>query len=237
MEQTERPSNFLLITGTMSSEPVFSHDVFNEAFYQFSISVPRLSGAVDILPVTISERLLQKVDPSIGTKLRLEGQVRSYNKVINGSGRLLITAFAQKLTVQDDDLNPNVVQLVGTLCKPPAYRTTPFGREIADIMLAVNRSYGKSDYIPCIAWGRNARYASRLQVSEQVFMDGRMQSRAYQKLMPDGTKVEKTAYEISVGKLESIRNDNPSPIVPIDPADFTDADASDTFFTTSDDES
>jgi primosomal replication protein N len=232
MEQTERPSNYLLITGNMSSEPVFSHDVFNEAFYQFSISVPRLSGAVDILPVTASERLIQRVEPKIGTKLRLEGQVRSYNKVVNGTGRLLITAFAQKLAIPEDDLNPNTVQLVGTLCKPPAYRTTPFGREIADIMLAVNRSYGKSDYIPCIAWGRNARFASRLQVSEQVFMDGRMQSRGYQKLMPDGTKLEKTAYEISIGKLEAIRGDSLSPIVPSDPSD---SDSIETIFSQDDD--
>ena len=208
MERTERATNLLQLTGVMTSEPVFSHEVFNEAFYQFSLSVPRLSGAVDILPVTISERALQKLTPAVGSKLRLEGQVRSYNKVVNGVGRLLITAFAQRLLVPEDELNPNMVQLTGTLCKPSAYRTTPFGREIADIMLAVNRSYGKSDYIPCIAWGRNARYASRLSVSEQVYIEGRMQSRQYQKALPDGTKVDKTAYEISVGKLESIRTDS-----------------------------
>jgi len=222
MERTEQVANLLQLTGSMSSEPVYSHEVFGEAFYQFSLSVPRLSGAVDILPVTISERVLQKLSPAVGTKLRLEGQVRSYNKVVNGAGRLLITAFAQRLMIPEDDMNPNIVQLTGTLCKPSAYRTTPFGREIADIMLAVNRSYGKSDYIPCIAWGRNARFASRLTVSEQVYMEGRMQSRQYQKVLADGSKIEKTAYEISVGRLESIKRDDLFPQAYHGEDDFTD---------------
>jgi len=164
--------------------------------------VPRLSGAEDFLPITLSERLLMDSPITNGSHLCLEGQLRSYNKVIEGSGRLLITAFAQKLIdCETDDENPNRVQLTGALCKPPSYRTTPFGREIADLMLAVNRSYGKSDYIPCIAWGRTARFASGLNVGDRVQLQGRFQSRVYQKQLPDGTVQERTAYEVSVSRL------------------------------------
>ena len=138
---------------------------------------------------------------SDGDTLAIDGQVRSYNKIIEGAGRLLITAFAQKIVENDEHENPNQIQLTGTLCKAPAYRTTPFGREIADLMLAVNRSYGKSDYIPCIAWGRTARFASGLNVGDHVQLQGRFQSRVYQKQLPDGTVQERTAYEVSVSRL------------------------------------
>ena len=134
-------------------------------------------------------------------KCLADGQLRSYNKVIEGAGRLLITGFAQHLVDPDSDENPNQVQLTGALCKLPSYRTTPFGREIADLMLAVNRAYGKSDYIPCITWGRTARFASHLKVGDKVTLLGRFQSRAYQKQLPDGTVIGKTAYEVSVGRL------------------------------------
>ena len=136
----------------------FGHELFGEQFYVTTLRVPRLSGAEDFLPITLSERLLIDEPLTAGSMLCLEGQLRSYNKVIEGAGRLLITAFAQRLLdCEQDDENPNYVHLTGALCKPPSYRTTPFGREIADLMLAVNRSYGKSDYIPCITWGRTAR--------------------------------------------------------------------------------
>lgn len=201
----EKIVNQLRLTGTLTSLPEFSHEVFGEGFYQCTLSVPRLSGVQDALPVTVSERLLDPLDIKLGLMLRLEGQVRSYNKVIDGAGRLLITAFAQHLGLPIEDENPNSVVLVGALCKPPSYRTTPFGREIADLMLAVNRAYGKSDYIPCIAWGRNARFAARMSVGEQLQIEGRLQSRAYQKQLADGTVLEKTAYEVSVGRLEQLR--------------------------------
>ena len=136
----------------------------------------------------------------------MSGQVRSYNKIVEGAGRLLITAFAQRITEPDERENPNQIQLTGTLCKAPAYRTTPFGREIADMMLAVNRAYGKSDYIPCITWGRSARFAAKLSVGDKITLTGRLQSRAYQKQMPDGTVIEKTAYEVSVGHLELLND-------------------------------
>ncbi|MCL1963848.1 MAG: single-stranded DNA-binding protein, partial [Firmicutes bacterium] len=152
---------------------------------------------------TASERLLDLVSPEPNLPLHLEGQVRSYNKMVDGVGRLLITAFAQRLTPPSAEDNPNIVYLTGALCKPPAYRTTPFGREIADMMLAVNRAFGKSDYIPCIAWGRNARFAAKLTVGSHISVEGRLQSRPYQKQMPDGSIVEKTAYEVSVSRLDN----------------------------------
>lgn len=202
----DKPVNALSLTGTIAEMPVFSHDVFGESFYQLVLAVPRLSGVHDMLPVTASERLLEIISPEPNLPLHLEGQVRSYNKMIDGNGRLLITAFAQRLSAPGDDDNPNAVILSGALCKPPAYRTTPFGREIADMMLAVNRAFGKSDYIPCIAWGRNARFAARLSVGDHIVVDGRLQSRPYQKQLPDGTVLEKVAYEVSVSRLETAQN-------------------------------
>ena len=127
--------------------------------------------------------------------------------MVEGSGRLLITAFAQRLLPEEDEENPNRVQLTGALCKAPSYRTTPFGREIADLMLAVNRSYGKSDYIPCITWGRTARYAANLKIGDKVQLVGRFQSRNYQKQLPDGTILNKVAYEVSVSRLSAMKED------------------------------
>lgn len=202
----DKPVNLLNLTGTIGEMPSFSHDVFGEAFYQMVLAVPRLSGVHDMLPVTASERLLDLVAPEPDMPLFLQGQVRSYNKMVDGVGRLLITAFAQHLGPPAGEENPNSVMLFGALCKPPAYRTTPFGREIADMMLAVNRAFGKSDYIPCIAWGRNARYAARLTVGDQIVVEGRLQSRPYQKQMTDGTVLEKVAYEVSVSRLETKSN-------------------------------
>lgn len=197
----EENANFLHLSGVLTDNPVYGHEVFGEKFYYATLSVPRLSGAEDLLPITVSERLMDGEPLTIGSKLALDGQLRSYNKVIEGAGRLLITGFAQHLVDPDSDENPNQVQLTGALCKLPSYRTTPFGREIADLMLAVNRAYGKSDYIPCITWGRTARFASHLKVGDKVTLLGRFQSRAYQKQLPDGTVIGKTAYEVSVGRL------------------------------------
>ena len=197
----EESGNYLHLSGVISSAPVYGHEVFGEKFYYATLSVPRLSGAEDLLPITLSERLMEGAALEVGAPLAIEGQLRSYNKVIEGAGRLLITAFAQRIAPMDTGENPNQVQLTGALCKPPSYRTTPFGREIADLMLAVNRAYGKSDYIPCITWGRTARFASHLNVGDKVQLLGRFQSRAYQKQLPDGTVIGKTAYEVSVARL------------------------------------
>ena len=156
----ENVINTLHLSGKVVGTPVVGHEAFGEKFYYLTLGVPRLSGAQDLLPVTLSERLLDGAMLSDGDTLAIDGQVRSYNKIIEGAGRLLITAFAQKIVENDAHENPNQIQLTGTLCKAPAYRTTPFGREIADMMLAVNLAYGKSDYIPCITWGRSARFAA-----------------------------------------------------------------------------
>ncbi len=207
----EETGNIIHLKGQICQNLQFGHELFGEQFYVTTLRVPRLSGAEDFLPITLSERLLMDAPITNGSELCLEGQLRSYNKVIEGSGRLLITAFAQKLIDCDtDDENPNRVQLTGALCKPPSYRTTPFGREIADLMLAVNRSYGKSDYIPCITWGRTARYAANLKTGDKVQLVGRFQSRAYQKQLPDGTALNKVAYEVSVSRLSAIKPDLPS---------------------------
>ena len=203
----ENVINALHLCGTIVGTPEVGHEAFGEKFYYLTLGVPRLSGAQDHLPVTLSERLLDGAMLKEGEQLAIEGQVRSYNKIIDGSGRLLITAFAQRSVEVDEHENPNQIQLTGTLCKAPAYRTTPFGREIADMMLAVNRAYGKSDYIPCITWGRSARFAAKLSVGDRIMLTGRLQSRAYQKQMPDGSVVEKTAYEVSVGHLEMLSDE------------------------------
>ena len=155
----EELGNYLHLSGVISQSPTYGHEVFGEKVCYATLSVPRLSGAEDLLPITLSERLMEGVPLELGAPLTIEGQLRSYNKVIEGAGRLLITAFVQRILPPDSEENPNQVQLQGALCKPPSYRTTPFGREIADLMLAVNRAYGKSDYIPCITWGRTARFA------------------------------------------------------------------------------
>ena len=210
----EELGNYLRLSGMLMDEPVYGHEVFGEKFYYATLSVPRLSGAEDLLPITLSERLMDGDSLHIGLPLTFEGQLRSYNKVIEGAGRLLITGFAQRILPSGGDENPNQVQLTGALCKLPSYRTTPFGREIADLMLAVNRAYGKSDYIPCITWGRTARFASHLKVGDRVTLLGRFQSRAYQKQLADGTVVGKMAYEVSVGRLTMAQDAvQPAPFV------------------------
>ena len=205
----EETGNSIHLRGHVCQPLQFGHELFGEQFFVTTLRVPRLSGAEDFLPVTLSERLLIDEPIAAGSVLCLDGQLRSYNKVVEGSGRLLITAFAQRLLPEEDDENPNRVQLTGALCKAPSYRTTPFGREIADLMLAVNRSYGKSDYIPCITWGRTARYAANLKIGDRVQLVGRFQSRAYQKQLPDGTTLNKVAYEVSVSRLTSVRDEPP----------------------------
>ena len=210
----EETGNYLHLSGVLTDAPTYGHEVFGEKFYYATLSVPRLSGAEDLLPITLSERLMEGVNLEVGAPLCLEGQLRSYNKVVEGAGRLLITGFAQRLLDPDTEENPNQVQLTGALCKLPSYRTTPFGREIADLMLAVNRAYGKSDYIPCITWGRTARFASHLKVGDKVTLIGRFQSRAYQKQLADGSVIGKTAYEVSVSRLSMADQQAMQPTVP-----------------------
>lgn len=198
-------NNMATISGKVVSNVEFSHEVYGEGFYYFMLDVPRLSESSDRIPVTISERLASKDKLEIGTVIEVEGQFRSYNSYNNEGNRLLLTVFARDITFLEDEKkikNPNQIYLNGFICKKPIYRTTPFGREITDILLAVNRPYNKSDYIPCIAWGRNARFSERLGVGDNIKIWGRIQSRSYQKKLESGEILTKIAYEVSVSKME-----------------------------------
>jgi single-stranded DNA-binding protein len=171
-----------------------------------NVLVKRLSGQGDILPVTISERLINDKELKVGVNINAFGQFRSYNKLVDGKSKLMLTVFVRELLDTPIVQNPNSIVLSGYICKPPVYRTTPFNREIADLLIAVNRSYNKSDYIPCIAWGRNARFAKSLQVGEKIALCGRIQSREYQKRLNDEDVRIMTAYEVSISKLSADEN-------------------------------
>lgn len=195
-------NNWVCIAGKMACPLAFSHEIYGEGFYSFYLAVQRLSDAMDTLPVTISERLFGEMDLAIGCEMIIEGQFRSYNKMMDGVNKLVLTVFAREIRgVGDEIRNPNQIYLNGYLCKPAIYRMTPFKREIADLLIAVNRSYNKSDYIPAIAWGRNARYCRQLKVGDPVKLWGRIQSRGYQKRLESGAVLNKTAYEVSISKL------------------------------------
>ena len=205
-------NNKIYVSGRVASEMEYSHEVYGEGFYSFKLEVARLSNIFDVLPVTISERLLDISTFTVGTQAHIWGQIRSYNSYIESErrNRLLLTVFARDLekiceaeNMETDKKSPNDVFLNGYICKPPTHRLTPFGREITDLLVAVNRSYNKSDYIPCIAWGRNSRYASGLGVGENIKIWGRMQSREYQKKYEDGSVEDRVAYEVSIAKLEA----------------------------------
>ncbi len=195
-------NNFVEMTGVVVEVGVFSHEVYGEGFYRFYLLSERLSEQSDILPITVSERLLVDQDIQKGTHVKIKGQLRSYNNYSESKSRLVLTIFVREIVTLDTEVlqNCNEIQLHGFLCKPPIYRKTPFGREISDILLAVNRAYGKSDYIPCIAWGRNARYIATLAVGTAITLTGRVQSRTYTKKMGDTTE-ERTAYEVSITKI------------------------------------
>ncbi len=200
-------NNKVTISGTVISEPEFSHEVYEEMFYTFKLDTPRLSDTRDMIKITISEKFLVGDGIQIGDNVKIEGQFRSYNNFSSVGNRLILTVFVkdiEKLDEAEPVENLNSIYLDGYICKQPVYRTTPFGREIADILLAVNRSYNKSDYIPCIAWGRNAKYAETLNIGDNVIIKGRIQSREYQKKLSETEFEQKTAYEISVSKLERV---------------------------------
>lgn len=208
-------NNYLVLVGKITSEKVFSHEIYGESFYIFNLEVPRLSGIADTIPITISERLISNFDLSIGKEVEIEGQFRSYNTYENQRSRLVLTVFAKDIKEyqanEEETLRDRVsneVVLVGYVCKKPIYRKTPFGREISDILLAVNRAYNKSDYIPCIAWGRNARFCENMEVGTEVKVIGRVQSRKYEKKHEDGTVEPRVAYEVSVGSLELVNKDD-----------------------------
>ncbi|MBS6464495.1 MAG: single-stranded DNA-binding protein [Firmicutes bacterium] len=199
-------NNRVYLNGEIVSEAAFSHEVYGEGFYEMSVLVKRLSGQADILPVTISERLIQDKQLGIGSEISAIGQFRSYNKLVDGKSKLMLTVFVRELLEGEAQKNPNSIVLSGYICKQPVYRTTPFNREIADLLVAVNRSYNKSDYIPCIAWGRNARFVKNLAVGERIALSGRIQSREYQKKFSETDVRILTAYEVSISKLAAYEN-------------------------------
>ena len=195
-------NNKVFLLGKIETEPVFSHETFGEAFYEMQMSVPRLSEHNDLIPITVSEKLLTNNKFDVGNKVAIKGQFRSYNKLVDGASKLVLTVFVREIIEVDESMNPNIIEIVGYVCKPPIYRTTPFKREICDVLVAVNRAYNKSDYLPCIAWGRNAQYIKDAEVGTQISIVGRIQSRDYQKKLSETETVTKTAYEISVSKIQ-----------------------------------
>lgn len=200
-------NNEVTVVGKVIGDMRFSHKVYGEGFYTFDIEVPRLSDSVDKLPVTISERLLPEVGELLGETVEILGQFRSYNQYDEGRNRLILTIFVLELKIveeQETNRSKNNIFLNGFVCKNPVYRTTPFGREITDLLIAVNRSYHKSDYIPCISWGRNARYAQHLKTGDNIMLWGRIQSRTYQKKMESGEVITRVAYEMSVSKMSLV---------------------------------
>ena len=204
-------NNKIYLEGKILSPLEFSHEMYGEGFYTFYLDVMRLSDASDVLSITISERLMTGVNFEIGSEVIVEGQLRSYNKFIDGSNRLILTVFARNIEpCIERSKNPNEIFLDGFICKEPVYRTTPFGREIADILLAVNRPYNKSDYIPTIAWGRNSRFCQTLEVGDNIRIWGRLQSREYQKKLSENDYIKKVAYEVSISKMERVTKEDSS---------------------------
>ena len=198
-------NNQVTMIGEIVSEFEFSHEVYGEGFYLVDISVSRLSDSVDYIPLMVSERLVDVTQSYIGETISVSGQFRSYNRHEEKKNRLILSVFVRELEFVDeieDDIKSNQIYLDGYICKEPIYRKTPLGREIADLLVAVNRSYGKSDYIPCICWGRNARYASAFEVGSHVEVYGRIQSREYIKKIGEEQTEKRVAYEVSVNKIE-----------------------------------
>ena len=192
-------NNNVLIKGKIVKLPAYSHTVMGEGFFEMYVEVERLSEETDILPVTISERLIEGF--GLGDTIGIVGQFRSYNKLEGEKSKLMLTIFVKELIDPHQIPEINQVSLVGYICKEPIYRTTPFGREICDVLLAVNRAYNKSDYLPCIAWGRNARFVKDLGIGEKLEVQGRIQSRKYQKRVNDTTTETRVAYEISLSSV------------------------------------
>lgn len=220
MDTNYLENNYLTLVGKVTGEKKFSHEIYGERFYVFNLEIARLSGNADIIPITVSERLVSDEMLAQGKNLLVKGQFRSYNSYDNEKNRLILTVFAKDVIEVEEnnqeeeneivkkDMVTNEVVLVGFICKKPIYRQTPFGREIADILLAVNRAYNKSDYIPTIAWGRTARFCQNLEVGTKVKLVGRVQSRMYEKKHEDGTVENRVAYEVSIGSLEIIEEND-----------------------------
>ena len=202
-------TNIVNLKGRIENNLEFSHEIFGEKFYTTKIKINRLSESYDMLPITVSERLLEEVNLEEDKLVKVTGQLRSYNKNINNKNRLVLTIFARNMEVEEEDnKDPNNIFLDGYICKSPVYRKTPLGREITDLLVAINRPYNKSDYIPSIVWGRNAKFAKSLKVGDRIQMWGRVQSREYEKKYQDGESVKKVAYEVSISKIKKMLENN-----------------------------
>lgn len=200
-------NNQVSIVGTIVSDFRYSHEVYGEGFYMVDISVNRLSDFTDQIPVMVSERIVDTTQNCEGQLIYVTGQFRSYNRHEEKKNRLVLSVFARELEFieeEREEYKSNQIYLDGYVCKEPIYRKTPLGREIADLLIAVNRSYGKSDYIPCICWGRNARFASGFEVGNHVEIWGRIQSREYVKKISESITEKRVAYEVSVSKVERL---------------------------------
>ncbi len=200
-------NNVVKVVGIVETEPQFSHEVYGEEFYNFKLRIKRLSDMYDILVVTVSERLIDRGLIQVGELFEIKGQIRSYNNYTSDirENKLVLNVFARDIALLNkDDLerHNNEVEIIGFICKDPVHRSTPFGREITDVLIAVNRHYNKSDYIPCIVWGKNAKFVSKLEVGTKLKVWGRLQSRVYQKKLENGETIEKNAFELSISKLE-----------------------------------
>lgn len=196
-------NNIVKIGGRVTSQLEFSHEIYEEKFYKFYIETKRMSEYSDKLPIIISERIMNIEEIKIGDIIVVEGQFRSYNQMIDGRSKLVLSIFAKEFEKTEDErvLTLNDATFIGYICKKPIYRKTPLGREIADVLLAVNRTYKKSDYIPCILWGRNAKYCEQVEIGDMIKLNGRIQSRNYEKKQEDGSTISKVAYEVSVSRL------------------------------------
>jgi len=210
MINVKEDTNVVNLKGIIDKNLELSHEIFGEKFYTTNIKIDRLSDSYDMLPITVSERLLEGLDLEQETVFNVVGQLRSYNKNIDNKNRLVLTVFVREVSESfEENKDPNSIFLDGYICKQPVYRSTPLGREITDLLVAINRPYNKSDYIPSIVWGRNAKFAKGLKVGDRIQLWGRVQSRNYEKKMENGEIIQKTAYEVSISKIKkTIENNN-----------------------------
>ncbi len=209
MINVKEDTNVVSLKGIVDNNLEFSHEIFGEKFYTTEIKINRLSDSYDRLPITISERLLEEVELDDEREFNVVGQLRSYNKSVDSRNRLVLTVFVREIKENNEEnRDPNSIFLDGYVCKQPVYRKTPLGREITDLLVAINRPYNKSDYIPSIVWGRNAKFAKSLKVGDRIQLWGRVQSRDYEKKMDDGEVMKKTAYEVSISKIKKTPENN-----------------------------
>lgn len=203
-------NNAVKISGEIVSDFTYDHEMYGEGFYKVFVQVTRISGNLDTIPVMVSDRIIDVNKNLTGEMVAIEGEFRSYNKHLLGANKLLLFVLCKKIEIVKYCMNEDEIFLRGFICKNPIYRKTPFKREISDLLIAVNRYYGKSDYIPCICWGRNARYAAGFEIGDEIVIRGRIQSRTYEKKISDTEFETRTAYEVSANMIEKIGEENES---------------------------